>query len=120
MGNLLIKSWKKIFIVIGVIILAILIFQKITWKPNIIEDYEESDINIQRDVIDGIKGSSKEIRDEIRGDDDEHLSLDTKTGEVRGSRSVIGWIVIFVIVFVAIMLLDSYMQGSSSGGSKKK
>lgn len=120
MENLIVKNWKKIFIVIGAIILAMLLFYKISWKPNVLEGYLNSNINVEKDVIDNIKSSSTTIQDDIRGDDDKNLSLNTKTGEVKGSRSVIGWVVIFVIVFVAIMLLDSYMSGSSSSGAKKK
>ena len=58
MKNLLVKKWKNIFIAIGVAIIALVLYNKISWQPNIVNSYIESDINIKSDVIDGIKGTT--------------------------------------------------------------
>ncbi len=119
MGTLIAKNWKKILIIIGAIVLGVLLFYKLTWKPSVIDEYKKSDINIDRDFIDNMKNTTNEVHDKIQDGDDDHLSYNPETGEVRGSRSVIGWIVILGVALVGIMLLDSAMN-SSSGDKKKK
>ena len=115
MGDLLVKNWKKILIFAGIVILAILLYCKITWKPNIIEDYRESDIVIERDVIDGIKDTSKDISEDAKENIDK---ANEEASGKNGSRSIVGWAIILGVAFFAILLLDMLMQ--PSGDKKKK
>ena len=112
MGSLLKKSWKKIVIIIGAVILAFSLYFKIAWKPTVVEDYVNSDIEIERDVIDKIKDTSNDAKKDIK-------ELNESTMEKDGSRSVIGWIIIFGLIVGGILVLDLLMQPNEKDKKKK-
>lgn len=116
MSNIISKNWKKVLIVAGAVVLAILLFYKISWKPNVIEDYKKSDIAVDRDVIDGIRDTSKNITNDAKEYAEE---TDKEIEEKTGSRSVVGWIIIIVAVAFGILILDMLMQPSDDKKKKK-
>lgn len=119
MKNLLVKKWKNIFIAIGVAIIALVLYNKISWQPNIVNSYIESDINIKSDVIDGIKGTTENVTGKI---EDAANNQENNTGvEIKEAGSpVTKWVVAIVVAFIVLLVLDLIMQGGSGKSDKKK
>lgn len=119
MKNLLVKKWKKIFIAIGIAIIALVLYDKVAWQPNIVNSYLESDINIKSDVIDEIKGTTKDVTEKI---EDVANNQENNTGvEIeKASSPMTKWVVVIVVAFIAILILDLILQGGSGSSDKKK
>lgn len=101
------KNWKKILYVIGAIILGVLLFYKLTWKPNIIEDYNNSGIEVKSDVIDSIKNTTSDITNNAK---EYAQETDKDIEEKTGSRSVVGWFIILIGLVFVILIIDMLMQ----------
>lgn len=119
MKKWLVKNWKKIFIVLGVIALIIIAYPKVVLQPTVIEDYVNSDINIKSDVFDGIKETTEDVTNKVESSNkgaEEDIGVEVKEAD-NSSKT---WIVMIVIAFVALLVLDLILQGGSSKSEKKK
>ncbi|MBQ9267757.1 MAG: hypothetical protein IJ217_05755 [Clostridia bacterium] len=120
MGKLLKKNWKKILIVLGAVVLVILLYYKVAWKPSVVNDYVRSEINIERDVIDSVKDTASNVSNEVKegAENLENKANETDENGQKGSRSIVGWGIILGAIIVGILILDAIMQPSSD--KKKK
>ncbi len=119
MKKWLVKNWKKIFIVLGIVALLIIAYPKIVLEPTVVKDYVNSDINIESDVFDGIKGTTEDVTNKVENsnkDAEEDIGVEVKEAD-KSSKT---WIVVVVIAFVALLVLDLILQGGSSKSDKKK
>lgn len=114
MGKFLTKNWQKIFIVLGAIVLAVLLYLKVTIKPSIVEDYIKSDINVETDIVDDINKGSEDLAEDVA----EQIPTDSEIMEDTQKGKIIKWAIIVGGIFVLLMVLDSFMQSSSK--EKKK
>lgn len=119
MKKWLVKNWKKIFIVLGVVALIIIAYPKVVLQPTVVKDYVNSDINIKSDVFDGIKETTEDVTNKVENSNkeaEEDVGVEVKEAD-NASKS---WIVVIVIAFVALLILDLILQGGSSKSEKKK
>lgn len=116
MAKLITNNWKKLLIILGAICILILLYQKIVIKPNIVNDYLDSDIYVESDIFDSVQNGAGQISDKVEDD----IANNPVTSESDNTmQNVIKWAVIIGIIFLAIMLLDSLLQGSGDAKSKK-
>ena len=105
MAKLIMKSWKKVLILLGVLCILVLLYQKIAIKPNIVENYLDSDMSVDSDLIDGVGNATEQITDKVESDianssdeNDETMSTVWKWGFIIGG------------IFLVIVILDCIIQ----------
>lgn len=120
------KNWKKIFYVIGGILIVFDLFLIISTPASIPQDFLKYGPDIESDIFD----TSLEVSDNIESEVTEKIeeiepSGDDLVTDLIGDNSNVSpelmkGIMFFGIAFIVLMVLSAVMDGSSGGSAKKK
>jgi len=118
MKDFISKNWKKIFYIIGGILIAIDLFFLITTPGSIPQDFLKYGPDVESDIFDNTAGITEEVKDlEVSGD---NLLPDPVEDNTLASPNLVKGLIIFGIVLIVILAFSATIEGSGSGGKKKK
>lgn len=125
MKDFISKNWKKIFYIIGGIIIAIDLFFIITTPGTIPQDFYEYGPNIESDIFDNSMETADKVTDEIKdievsGEENLLPSPVPEDSNLPSNSNLTKGLIIFGIVFIVFFALSGVIDGSGGSGKKKK
>lgn len=129
MKDFISKNWKKLFYIIGGIIIAIDLFFIITTPGTIPQDFYDYGPTVESDIFDNSLKKADEVTDEVTDNienselaDEENLlpSPVPEDSNIPSNSDLTKKLIIFGIVFVVFFALAGIIDGSSGGAKKKK
>lgn len=129
MKDFISKNWKKLFYIIGGIIIAIDLFFIITTPGTIPQDFYDYGPTVESDIFDNSMKKADEVTDKVTDNienselsDEENLlpSPVPEDSNISSNSDLTKKLIIFGIVFVVFFALAGIIDGSSGGAKKKK
>ncbi|MBO5178796.1 MAG: hypothetical protein J6B87_00395 [Clostridia bacterium] len=118
MKKFIANNWKKILIVIGVILIIINVGLKLMQEPNVVTGYIENGPIIEKDMFDKIgdtaedaTGNVKDNPDDIKDEYGEKTGIDTKFFRI---------MIITGVIVGGIILFSSLFESDDKKDAKKK
>ena len=128
MKDFISKNWKKIFYIIGGIIIVVDLFFIITTPGTIPQDFYEYGPTIESDIFDNTIETADKVKDEAKDEitEGENLLDSPVDSPVSGdsilssTSSIPKGLIIFGIIFIVIFALSGVIEGSGGSSKKKK
>lgn len=125
MKDFISKNWKKIFYIIGGIMIAIDLFFIITTPGTIPQDFYEYGPNIESDIFDNSMETADKVTDEIKdievsGEENLLPSPVPENSNLPSNSNLTKGLIIFGIIFIVFFALSGVIDGSGGSGKKKK
>ena len=129
MKDFISKNWKKLFYIIGGIIIAIDLFFIITTPGTIPQDFYDYGPTVESDIFDNSMKKADEATDKITDNiensevsNEENLlpSPVPEDSDIPSNSDLTKKLIIFGIIFIVFFALAGIIDGSGGGAKKKK